>query len=182
MSLIYEHWKTVMTVHVRASKIPEFSHSGLRRLAKESERGKKNSCICLLWGENHQELITDGQTQTCTASVADFLWPRVQAQGRTAVLCTAGSHPIETLLLPLFPSHLWLSFITILKKPDSFRFLNLLSVPLLSYCLHPIVCSLPKANSPGQGNSHFHHSRLCCHYDFKIKTIPLPTHYFKAVI
>lgn len=41
MSLIHKHWKTVITVKVRTSKIHEFSHSGLKRLAKKSERGKK---------------------------------------------------------------------------------------------------------------------------------------------
>lgn len=185
MSLIYKHWKTVITVHVRTSKIYELSHSGLKRLAKKSEKKKKKSCICLLWRKNHQQIMTDGQTQTCIAQDTDFLWPRVQPQGRTAVLCTPGSHPEEPLPLLPFPSRLWLSFIIMFTKPDSYRFLRLLSVPLLTYCLHPIVHSLPKANLETLQDReipHFHHSRLCCHYGFKIKTIPLPTENFKAVI
>lgn len=117
----------------------------IEEVGQEVREGKK-SFICLLWGENHQQITTDGQTQTCIAQDADFLWPKVQSQGRTAVLCTAGSHPVEPLPLLPFPSRLWLSFILMLTKPDSYRFLRLLFVPLLSYCLHPIVRSLPKAN------------------------------------
>lgn len=41
--MIHKHWEKIITIHVRTSKIHEFSHSGLKRLAKKSESEKKKS-------------------------------------------------------------------------------------------------------------------------------------------
>lgn len=50
MSLIYEHWKTVVTVRVSASKMHEFSHFGIKRLAKRSEPGGRGELyLVTMW-------------------------------------------------------------------------------------------------------------------------------------
>lgn len=132
MSLIYKHWKAVVTVHVSTSKMHDF-HILDSRAGQEVGERKKKSCISLLWGENHQQIITDVQNQMCFAPDAGFLRPSVQPAGKQCCASRCCFTPREATASPALPkSPLWLSFVITLTKPDSYRFLRLLTVSLLS--------------------------------------------------
>lgn len=82
-----------------------------------------------------------------------FLGASVQAAGEHRCASHCWFTPRGATASPALPKpRLWLSSIITLTKPDSYRFLRLLSVPLLSSCLppssslYPASRYLPKAN------------------------------------
>lgn len=119
----------MVTVHVSTSKMHDFHILDSRAGQEVREKEKKKSYISLLWGENHQQIITDVQNQMCFAPDAGFPRPSVQPAGEH---CCA-SHPEKPPPLLPFPSlPCGFPFVITLTKPDSYRFLRLLTVSLLS--------------------------------------------------
>lgn len=102
MPLIYKHWKTVVTRHVSTSKMHEFSHFGLKRLAKKSGGGE--SYIYLLWGETMNKLSQMGEIRRALPRMLASYDQVYNLQASTVVLCTAGAHPEDPLPLLPFPS------------------------------------------------------------------------------
>lgn len=146
MSLIYKHWKIVVTEHISTPKLHEFSHFGFKRLIKKLQRKKK--LYLLLWKKKAISKLLQLKNTNVFVQDSCFLQSSVQPTGSALLHHNQRSH---CLFCP-FKSHLWLSVITTLTKPDSCRFPSPLSVPLLPYCLlpstslYPTSHSLPKAN------------------------------------
>lgn len=59
----HKHWEKIMTIHVRTSKIHEFSHSGLKSLAKKSEREKKKGLFAYSEGKTINKPSQMGKPQ-----------------------------------------------------------------------------------------------------------------------
>lgn len=104
MSSIYKHWKTVVTAHVSTSKMHEFSHFGLKRLAKKSQRRKKPPVFTYYWGKAINKLSKTGKIRRALHRMLVSYDQVYNLQANIAVLCTACSQPEEPLHLLPFPS------------------------------------------------------------------------------
>jgi len=103
MSLIYTHWKTVVTVHMSISKMHEFSHFELKRLTKKSKRGKK-TLVTYSGGKTTDKLLQMGKIRCALPRTLVSFDQLYRLQVSTTVPCTAGSHPEEPLCLLPFAS------------------------------------------------------------------------------